>query len=45
MIKAVTWDHRGELYESYEFKELKLNPGLDARDFDYRNEGYDFVSR
>jgi len=45
MIKAVTWDHRGKLYESYELKGLELNPGLDARDFDYRNEDYDFVSR
>jgi len=44
MIKAVTWDHRGKLYESYELKGLELNPGLDARDFDYRNEDYDFVS-
>lgn len=43
MIKAVTWDHRGKLYESYELKGLELNPGLDARDFDYRNEDYDFV--
>ena len=42
MIKAVTWDHRGKLYESYELKGLELNPGLDARDFDYRNEDYDF---
>ncbi len=45
MIKVVIWDHYGELYESYEFTELELNPGLEDRDFDYRNEDYDFVSR
>ena len=45
MIKTVTWDHQGRLYERYEFSDLELNPGLDDQDFDYRNEGYDFVSR
>jgi len=45
MIKAVSWDHRGKLYESYEFKRIELNPGLGDRDFDYRNEDYGFVSR
>ncbi len=45
MIKAVTWDHRERLYESYELRGLELNPDLDARDFDFRNEDYDFVSR
>jgi hypothetical protein len=45
MIKTLSWDHRNQLYESYELEELELNPGLDARDFDYRNEDYDFVSR
>ena len=45
MIKVVIWDHDGKLYESYEFTELELNPGLQERDFDYRNEDYDFVSR
>jgi outer membrane lipoprotein-sorting protein len=45
IIKVVTWDQHGKLYESYEFTELELNPGLEDRDFDYRNEDYDFVSR
>ncbi|NNE18873.1 MAG: DUF1571 domain-containing protein [Myxococcales bacterium] len=45
MIKAVTWDHRGKLYESYELEGIELNPGLEDRDFDYRNEEYGFVSR
>ena len=45
MIKTVTWDHQGRLYERYEFSELELNPGLDDLDFDYRNKGYEFVSR
>jgi LysM repeat protein len=43
MIRAISWDHRGNLYESYEYPELELNPGLRDRDFDYRNEDYDFV--
>ena len=45
MIKVVTWDHEGRLYERYEFSGLELNPGLNDLDFDYRNERYDFVSR
>jgi len=43
LIKAKSWDHRGQLYESYEYPELVLNPGLEDRDFDHRNEDYDFV--
>jgi outer membrane lipoprotein-sorting protein len=43
MVKARSWDHRGNLYESYEYTNLELNPGLEARDFDYRNKDYDFV--
>jgi len=43
MVKAQSWDHRGELYESYDFTELELNPGLEDRDFDHRNKDYDFV--
>jgi hypothetical protein len=42
MIRASTWDHYGNLYESYEFRKLELNPGLTDRDFDYRNRDYDF---
>ena len=43
MVKARSWDHRGNLYESYEYTNLELNPGLEARDFDHRNKDYDFV--
>lgn len=43
MIKAVSWDHEGRLYEVYEYPELVLNPGLEDRDFDHRNRDYDFV--
>jgi outer membrane lipoprotein-sorting protein len=43
MVKAKSWDHNGRLYESYEYPTLELNPGLEARDFDYRNKDYDFM--
>jgi outer membrane lipoprotein-sorting protein len=43
MIKAKSWDHKGKLYESYEYPELELNPGLSNRDFDHRNKDYDFM--
>ena len=43
LIRARSWDHRGQLYEAYDYPELELNPGLDERDFDYRNREYDFV--
>jgi outer membrane lipoprotein-sorting protein len=43
MIKAKSWDHHGQLYESYEYPVLELNPGLDDRDFDHRNKAYDFM--
>jgi outer membrane lipoprotein-sorting protein len=43
MIKAKSWDHDGKLYESYEYPELELNPGLSDRDFDHRNKDYDFM--
>jgi len=43
IVKARSWDHHGNLYESYEYTELELNPGLEARDFDHRNRDYDFV--
>jgi len=43
MIKAKSWDHHGQLYESYEYPALALNPGLDDRDFDHRNKAYDFM--
>lgn len=43
LIKAKSWDHRGQLYEFYEYPGLVLNPGLEDRDFDHRNADYDFV--
>jgi hypothetical protein len=43
LIKLVMWDHREQLYESYEYRKLELNPGLNDHDFDYRNQEYDFV--
>jgi outer membrane lipoprotein-sorting protein len=43
MVKAVSWDQDGNLYESYEYNSLELNPGLEDRDFDHRNKDYDFM--
>lgn len=43
LIKAKSWDHRGQLYESYEYPTLELNPGLQGRDFDHRNKDYSFM--
>jgi outer membrane lipoprotein-sorting protein len=45
MIKASSWDQRGKLYESYEFTELELNPGLGDEAFDHRNGEYGFGPR
>jgi hypothetical protein len=45
MIKASSWDQRGKLYESYEFPELELNPGLGDQAFDHRNGDYGFGPR
>jgi outer membrane lipoprotein-sorting protein len=42
MIRVRSWDHRGQLYEAYDYPELELNPGLDDGDFDHRNRDYDF---
>jgi hypothetical protein len=43
MLKAKSWDYRGNLYESYEYPVLELNPGLSERDFDHRHKDYDFM--
>jgi hypothetical protein len=43
MVKAMSWDQNGDLYESYEYPMLELNPGLADRDFDQRNKEYDFM--
>ena len=45
MIKASSWDQHGKLYESYEFTELELNPGLGDEAFDHRNGEYGFGPR
>lgn len=39
-IKIFGWD--GELWESYGYKDLKLNPGLTDAEFSEDYEGYDF---
>lgn len=43
MTRVRSWDHRGQVYEAYDYPELELNPGLDDGDFDHRNPDYDFV--
>lgn len=42
LIKATSWDHLGELFESYAYPTLNLEPGLTDADFDPKNEDYDF---
>ncbi len=41
-LKETSWDHKGRVYESYEYPVLDLSPGLTAKDFDPDNETYDF---
>jgi hypothetical protein len=41
-VRARVYDHHGQLYEQYEFRDLKINVGLRARDFDPDNPDYDF---
>ena len=41
-IKALSWDHAGNLYESYHFRNLDLNPGLTDADFDPGSAEYAF---
>ena len=41
-VKAVSWDHNRRFYESYEYINLDLNPGLTDADFDPDNEEYGF---
>jgi outer membrane lipoprotein-sorting protein len=43
LLKINSWDHEGRLYESYEYRNVELNPGLDQWDFDPRNQAYDFA--
>ena len=41
-LQETSWDHRGRVYESYDYTVLDLSPGLTAKDFDPDNEAYDF---
>jgi outer membrane lipoprotein-sorting protein len=41
-LQETSWDHKGRVYESYEYPELILNAGLTDEDFDPDNEAYDF---
>jgi hypothetical protein len=41
-VKITTWDWNGRLYESYEYPEVRLNPGLTRQDFNPENPAYDF---
>jgi hypothetical protein len=41
-LQETSWDHKGRVYESYDYPEIKLNAGLTAKDFDPDNEEYDF---
>ena len=43
LVKAKSWDYRGQLYESYEYPNLERNPGVSERDVDQRNKDYDFM--
>lgn len=41
-LHETSWDHKGRIYEHYEYPTLNLNPGLTDKDFDPDNEEYDF---
>lgn len=41
-LQETSWDHKGRVYESYDYPVLTLSPGLTAKDFDPDNEEYDF---
>jgi hypothetical protein len=41
-IRALIYDHDGNLYERYEHRDLRVNVGLADADFDPRNPAYDF---
>ena len=38
----IVWDRGGRIYERYTYKDLKLDVGLTARDFDPDNPKYNF---
>ena len=41
-LQETSWDHKGRVYESYDYPSLELNAGLTDKDFDPDNEEYDF---
>ncbi len=41
-LQETSWDHKGRVYESYDYPVLELNAGLTDKDFDPDNEAYDF---
>ena len=41
-LQETSWDHKGRVYESYDYPEIQLNAGLTDKDFDPDNEAYDF---
>lgn len=41
-LQETSWDHKGRVYESYDYPELELNAGLTDEDFNPDNEAYDF---
>lgn len=41
-LQETSWDHKGRVYESYDYPVIELNAGLTAKDFDPDNEEYDF---
>ena len=42
LVKLEIYDWSNTLYESYEFKDIKLNVGLTDKDFDPKNPTYNF---
>ncbi|NMB76791.1 MAG: DUF1571 domain-containing protein [Myxococcales bacterium] len=41
-LRVTIWDWKGQVYETFEYQDLKLNPGLTSRDFDPANPAYKF---
>lgn len=41
-LRITMWDARGNLYERYEFLEVKINPPMSDLDFNPDNPAYDF---
>lgn len=41
-VQMIVWDHSGNVYERYTYRELKINTGLTSRDFDPDNPKYNF---